>query len=68
MHEPPPPKPLVVDSRTAARMLSVSERKLWAMAHEDDDRLPHVKFGRLTRYRISDLEDWIAQRRQGGAR
>ena len=66
MGKTPPPPPLVVDSKTAAAMLCVSERTLWAMAHERDDRLPHVKFGRLTRYRISDLEEWIKSRRKGG--
>jgi len=59
---------LLVSSKTAARMLSVSPRKFWGMTFEDDPGVPYVRVGRLVRYSVSDLEKWIAQRRQGGAR
>jgi hypothetical protein len=57
---------LLVDPRTAAHMLAVSPRKLWAMSFEEQPSLPHIKCGRLTRYFIPDLERYIESRRQGG--
>ena len=49
-----------------SRALAVSPRKLWAMTFEDDPGLPHVRFGRLVRYVMSDLENWIESQRRGG--
>lgn len=57
---------LLVDSREAARTLSVSPRKLWAMTFEGAPRLPHIKMGRLVRYSVADLESWIESQRKGG--
>jgi hypothetical protein len=58
---------LLVDARDAARMLSVSPRKLWAMTFEEMPGLPYVRCGRLVRYSIDDLRNWIAAQRQGGS-
>ena len=57
---------LLVEPRDAARMLAVSPRKLWAMTFEDNPGLPYIRCGRLVRYSVSDLEQWIHARRNGG--
>lgn len=57
---------LLVDPRTAAKMLAVSPRKLWSMTFEEYVALPHIRCGRLVRYSVDDLRSWIAERREGG--
>ena len=57
---------LLVDAREAARMLTVSPRKLWAMTFEETPGLPYVRCGRLVRYCPDDLRRWIDARREGG--
>jgi len=57
---------LLVDPKQAAKMLSVSTRKLWGMTFEDNPGLPYLRFGRLVRYAVADLEAWIADQRKGG--
>jgi hypothetical protein len=56
---------LLVDARDAARMLSVSPRKLWAMTFEESPGLPYVRCGRLVRYSPDDLRRWIDAQRKG---
>jgi hypothetical protein len=58
---------LLVDSRTASRMLSVSARKLWAMTFEETPGLPYVRCGRLVRYSLDDLRRWIDAQRKGAS-
>jgi len=60
-------KRLLLPPPAAARVLSVSPRKLWSMTFEDDPGLPYVRCGRLVRYAVSDLEAWIASQRKVGA-
>ena len=58
---------LLLDSREAARLLSVSTRTLWRLAFETPDRpLPHIRVGRRVLFAKSDLEQWIASRRVAG--
>ena len=56
----------LVDAREAARLLAVSQRKLWSMTFEEAPGLPHIRCGRLVRYSPDDLRDWVAERRKGG--
>ena len=56
---------LLVDAREAARILSVSPRKLWAMTFEDQPGLPYIRCGRLVRYPVADLQRWIESQRRG---
>lgn len=58
--------PLLVDSSTAAKLLAVSPRKLWAMTFEETPALPHVRCGRLVRYAVDDLRQWTISQRNGG--
>lgn len=57
---------VLVDPRTAAQMLSVSPRKLWAMTFEQSPSVPFIRCGRLVRYAVADLQSWAEARRQGG--
>jgi len=57
--------PLLVDERTAARLLGVSPRTIWAMANRGD--LPRVRIGkRCVRFRVADLQAWCEQQVQAG--
>jgi len=62
----PKPRPILVNPRTAAEMLAISERSLWKLTFEIDAAIPHLKCGRLTRYRIADLESWLESQTKGG--
>ena len=63
----PVPAPLLVDARTAARMLSMSQRTLWSLT-EPRGTIPMIRVGdrRMLRYAVRDLEAWIDSNRQGG--
>jgi len=50
-------EPLLVGSREAARLLSISERTLWQ--HTKDGSIPSVKIGRSVRYSTAELMRWI---------
>jgi excisionase family DNA binding protein len=47
---------LLTPKQTAAR-LAISERKLWTLTHEG--RIPAVKFDRVVRYDVTDLDNFI---------
>ena len=48
----------------AARLLAIGTRKLWELTNSK--RIPCVRIDRAVRYRLSDLEQWIEQHRDGG--
>jgi excisionase family DNA binding protein len=56
MNPPEAPSPILVDCREAARMLSISPRKLWELTNRRD--IPSLKIGRSVRYRVADLHAW----------
>ena len=66
MNEQESRESLLVDPREASRLLAVSTRKLWSMTFEDEPGLPHVRCGRLVRYPLVDLHQWIDSQRKGG--
>lgn len=47
------PTKILIDLRTAAPMLSVSERTLWTLTKAG--KVPCVRFGRLVRYNPDEL-------------
>lgn len=51
---------LLVDERTAAAMLGVAPRTIWAMAASGE--LPSVRIGRRKLYAIESLRRFIAAR------
>lgn len=60
----PPTPALLLDAPAAAAALSISERKLWEL--KAGGLIPFVKIGRLVRYPVDGLRDWIAAESQGG--
>jgi excisionase family DNA binding protein len=56
---------LLLTAKEAAEQLSVSPRKLWSMTFEDRS-IAHVRCGRLVRYPLATLQDWINSRLNGG--
>jgi hypothetical protein len=57
-----PIAPLLVDSRTAARLLGISERTLWGIT-APRGTLPVVKINRACRYALTDLQAYIARQK-----
>ena len=59
------PETQLVNKRQAAKYLSISVASLQRLMGRE---LPYVRIGRLARFRIADLADFIEQRRvQPGA-
>jgi excisionase family DNA binding protein len=54
----PVPAALLVDLRTAAKMLSISTRTAWQLAA--DGVLPCVRIGRRLLFSLSALEQFVA--------
>lgn len=52
---------LLVDSREAARMLSISARTLWTFTAKGE--IPCVRIGKAVRYSVDDLRAWIERSR-----
>ena len=56
---------LLLTAKQAAEALAISPRKLWGMTASGE--IPHVRVGRLLRYPVADLEEWIREHTKGGA-
>ena len=59
MNNTPPTTTRLKPPKKAAAYLAISERKLWQLTK--DGRIPAVKFDRVVRYDVSDLDDFIAK-------
>lgn len=59
---------ILVDRGTAARHLGIEKSTLSVWASTKRYNLPYVKIGRLVRYKICDLDAFIASRVVGGER
>ncbi len=57
--------PTQIDEKRVAEVLGVKVSTLTNWRSTGRYRLPYIKVGRLVRYRVADLAQWIAQRRQG---
>ena len=55
---------LLLTPRQAAQALQISERTLWSMKASGE--IPHVLLGRSVRYPVTDLQQWIDERKTGG--
>jgi excisionase family DNA binding protein len=47
-----------------AAFLAVKES--WVREATRDGRLPHLRLGRYRRYRLADIESWLAEQQAGG--
>ena len=55
----------LVKTREAARILGISERKLWSLRNTGE--IPAVKFGcRAVRYNVLDLQAWAERHTERG--
>lgn len=54
-------EPILVDSKTAAKLLAIGGRTLWRLANEGV--LPAVKRGATVRYAVADLKLFISRAR-----
>ena len=61
---PPEAIPIQINEKRAAEMLGVKVSTLANWRVTGRYSLPYIKVGRLVRYRVSDLAEWIAKRRQ----
>lgn len=53
----------LLTAREAARVLRISDRKLWSLTSSGE--IPCVRIGRSVRYVPSDLGRWIEDRKEG---
>jgi excisionase family DNA binding protein len=53
-------EPMVVDEEQAARMLGISRRMVFEFRSKGE--LQHVRFGRLIRYRVSDIHAFLERK------
>ena len=63
---PPEAIPTQIDEKKTAEVLGVKVSTLTNWRTTGRYALPYVKVGRLVRYRVVDLANWIARRRIGG--
>jgi predicted DNA-binding transcriptional regulator AlpA len=57
--KPPEDMALLIDSRKAAKLLNVSERKLWEMWNSGKMPKP-ARIGRVVRWGYEELRAWVA--------
>lgn len=53
----------LLSTKEAAAYLAISERKLWQLTK--DSRITAVKFDRVVRYDIADIDDFITKAKEG---
>ena len=54
--------PLLITSEEAARLLTISERKLWELTNAR--KVPCIRFGRAVRYDPRDLREWLETQKE----
>lgn len=57
--------PALVEDKQAAKVLGVKQNTLAVWRSTGRYRLPFVKVGRMVRYRVSDLAEFMARRTVG---
>jgi len=62
---PPEAIPTQIDEKRTAEVLGVKVSTLTNWRTTGRYALPYIKVGRLVRYRVTDLAQWIVKRRQG---
>ena len=54
--------PLLITREEAARLLTISERKLWELTNAR--KVPCIRFGRAVRYDAGDLREWVESQKE----
>ena len=57
-------EPIAVGAEAAARLIAVSERKLWQMTNARE--VPYVRLGGRLVYDVAALRRWLTSQLQGG--
>lgn len=52
----------LLDAKTTARILSISEKTLWKRTKEGV--IPHIRIGNRVLYSIAQLDQWIQEQSQ----
>ena len=55
---------LLVTTREAARLLSISPRTLWTLTNTST--IPSIRLNSCVRYSLDDLRAWIKNNKKGG--
>ena len=63
-NQPTPTPTLLLKPREAAKVLSISERKLWSLT-QPRGPIPAVRHNRWVAYHLVDLESWIESAKGG---
>lgn len=53
----------LLTSREAAKVLAISERKLWQL--KSTGEIPHVRIGASVRFAIADQEEYVENQKIG---
>ena len=59
------PRCLALRASEAAKALGIGERKLWSLTNRNE--IPHIRIGRMLRYPVRELEEWISRHTEGGS-
>lgn len=54
------PKPVLINAEELSRIMDISERTLWRLLSGGKVPQP-VRVGRNTRWRLAEVEEWIAR-------
>ena len=65
MNEHTPTTPMLLTPKVAAEALAISPRTLWGMTAPRGS-IPSVRLGRLVRYRVEAMAEWLEAREEGG--
>ncbi|WP_040763776.1 helix-turn-helix domain-containing protein [Novipirellula maiorica] len=63
MHKQPKVEPQLLSERDAAKWLATSPRTLWGLRSKG--KIPVVRVGRLIRYDVDDLRNFVAANKTG---
>jgi len=55
----------LLTSKESARMLSISQRKLWSL--QASGEIPSVRIGRCLRFPLDELRLWVAKQIKSGS-
>ena len=58
------PSALLIGIRQAAKLLGISERKLWE--RKNCGEIPCVRIGKRVLFSPDQLREWVASRKEGG--
>ena len=59
------PLRMALRAKEAAKSLGIGERKLWSLTNRGE--IPHIRIGRMLRYPVRELEEWISKHTEGGS-